>query len=92
MCFGAGDSRNSLIPGRLGGSAAQLDRCAVYALLCGFPEKVIYYEWVSLCCTVAQSKKRDFGSACYPRSQKRDLHPTDEDLSVETPDRGTRRA
>ena len=25
---------------------------------------------------------------CYPRSRKRNLHPTDEDLSVETPNLG----
>lgn len=26
--------------------------------------------------------------ACFPMSQKRDIHPTDEDLSVGTPDMG----
>jgi hypothetical protein len=28
--------------------------------------------------------------SCYPRSQKRDLHPKDEDLSLGTPDWDTR--
>lgn len=68
MCLGAGDFRNSLIPGWLGRYAAQLDRCTVYVLLCGFHVEIICYEWVRFRCTVAQSKKRDFWGGLFSQT------------------------